>query len=140
MQRAPDTEEARDTASNALLGPAERGIGGDPGARVTGEFSTLIDPRRDVDPTRVHGNDVVSIDGADLLPSHVTPVSSSGPKDHCQPLGMARRHDPGRAQLRPYKVGEVPVLEVGEVPGGPDLAGRNREWINFNDQCGSHER
>jgi len=27
----------------------------DPDARVTGEFSTLIDPRRDVGPTRIHG-------------------------------------------------------------------------------------
>ena len=36
----------------------------DPDARVTGEFSTLIDPRRDVGPTRVHGIRAADVTGA----------------------------------------------------------------------------
>lgn len=36
----------------------------DPDARVTGEFSTLIDPRRDVGPTRIHGIRASDVSGA----------------------------------------------------------------------------
>lgn len=36
----------------------------DPGANVTGEFSTLIDPCRDVGPTRVHGIRASDVNGA----------------------------------------------------------------------------
>src|SRR6185437_1255200 len=36
----------------------------DPDERVTGEFSTLIDPRRDVGPTRIHGIRASDVTGA----------------------------------------------------------------------------
>src|SRR6185437_11683369 len=36
----------------------------DPGANVTGQFSTLIDPCRDVGPTRVHGIRAPDVNGA----------------------------------------------------------------------------
>jgi DNA polymerase III subunit epsilon len=36
----------------------------DPDARVTGEFSTLIDPRRDVGPTHIHGIKAADVSGA----------------------------------------------------------------------------
>ena len=36
----------------------------DPGANVTGEFSTLIDPCRDVGPTRIHGIRASDVSGA----------------------------------------------------------------------------
>jgi DNA polymerase-3 subunit epsilon len=36
----------------------------DPDANVTGEFSTLIDPRRDVGPTRIHGIRASDVRGA----------------------------------------------------------------------------
>ena len=41
----------------------------DPGARVTGEFSTLIDPRRDVGPTRIHGIRASDVTGAPTFPA-----------------------------------------------------------------------
>jgi DNA polymerase-3 subunit epsilon len=40
----------------------------DPDARVTGEFSTLIDPRRDVGPTRIHGIRASDVSGAPVFP------------------------------------------------------------------------
>ena len=36
----------------------------DPDARVTGEFSTLIDPHRDIGPTRIHGIRASDVSGA----------------------------------------------------------------------------
>jgi DNA polymerase-3 subunit epsilon len=36
----------------------------DPDARVTGEFGTLIDPRRDIGPTRIHGIRGADVSGA----------------------------------------------------------------------------
>lgn len=36
----------------------------DPDAKVTGEFSTLIDPRRDIGPTRIHGIKASDVSGA----------------------------------------------------------------------------
>jgi DNA polymerase-3 subunit epsilon len=41
----------------------------DPGARVTGEFSTLIDPRRDIGPTRIHGIRASDVVGAPTFPA-----------------------------------------------------------------------
>src|ERR1700722_7974419 len=40
----------------------------DPDARVTGAFSTLIDPRRDVGPTHVHGIRASDVTGAPTFP------------------------------------------------------------------------
>lgn len=36
----------------------------DPDARITGEFCTLIDPRRDVGPVRIHGISAADVSGA----------------------------------------------------------------------------
>jgi DNA polymerase III subunit epsilon len=41
----------------------------DPDARVTGEFSTLIDPRRDVGLTRIHGIRASDVAGAPTFPA-----------------------------------------------------------------------
>jgi DNA polymerase-3 subunit epsilon len=41
----------------------------DPGASITGEFSTLIDPRRDVGPTRIHGIRASDVTGAPTFPA-----------------------------------------------------------------------
>ena len=41
----------------------------DPDARATGEFGTLIDPRRDVGPTRVHGIRASDVSGAPTFPA-----------------------------------------------------------------------
>ncbi len=40
----------------------------DPQARVTGAFSTLIDPRRDIGPTRIHGIRASDVNGAPTFP------------------------------------------------------------------------
>lgn len=41
----------------------------DTGARVTSEFSTLIDPRRDVGPSRIHGIRASDVAGAPTFPA-----------------------------------------------------------------------
>jgi DNA polymerase-3 subunit epsilon len=41
----------------------------DSGARVTSEFSTLIDPRRDIGPTRIHGIRASDVTGAPTFPA-----------------------------------------------------------------------
>lgn len=40
----------------------------DPDARVTGEFCTLIDPRRDIGPTQIHGIRASDVSGAPTFP------------------------------------------------------------------------
>ncbi len=69
-----------------------------------------------------------------------SPVARNGLEDFAEGLGMAGRHDPGRAQPRLNQAADVGIETVGVEPGWPDPGHCDLGRVNVDDKRGTHER